>query len=60
MRSRFAQSVPAVVASIVMVGASVAGDAVEVKSGLKVGEFVGAFQVDDVTGPNKGSSLCYR
>lgn len=30
------------------------------KSGLPVGEFTSAFNVLDVTGPNKGRSLCYR
>ena len=58
MRFRFALGLPAVVVSIVMVGTSLAGD--PVKSGLKVGESVNAFQVDDITGPNKGTSLCYR
>lgn len=29
-------------------------------SGLKPGQGVGAFQVVDVTGPNKGKQLCYR
>ena len=58
MRFRFAIGVPAVVVSIVMVGASLAGDAVQ--SGLKPGESVNPFQVDDITGPNKGTSLCYR
>ena len=58
MRFRFAKGVPAVVVSIVMVGASIAGDAVQ--SGLKPGESVSPFQVDDITGPNKGRSLCYR
>ena len=58
MRSIFAKGVPAVMVTIVMVGASLAGDAVQ--SGLKVGESVNAFQVDDITGPNKGTSLCYR
>ena len=32
----------------------------ELKSGLAVGESPGAFNVNDVTGPNKGTSLCYR
>jgi hypothetical protein len=41
-----------------MVGASLAGDAV--KSGLKPGEAVNPFQVDAITGPQKGTSLCYR
>ena len=46
------------VVSIVAVGTSLAGDAVQ--SGLKVGESVNPFDVDDVTGPNKGKTLCYR
>ncbi len=44
--------------SIVVVGASFAGDAVQ--SGLKPGESVAPFDVDDITGPNKGKTLCYR
>ncbi len=58
MRLRFARSISAVAVSIVMVGTTLAGDAVQ--SGLKVGELVNPFQVDDITGPNKGTSLCYR
>jgi hypothetical protein len=58
MRFRFATGFPAVVASIVMVGVCLAGDAV--KSGLKPGESVSQFDVDDITGPNKGRTLCYR
>jgi hypothetical protein len=58
MRLRLAIGTSAVAVSIVMVGASLAGDAV--RSGLKVGEPVNAFLVDDITGPNKGTSLCYR
>jgi hypothetical protein len=58
MRLKFAKGASAVVVSIVMVGTSLAGDAVQ--SGLKVGESVNPFQVDDITGPNKGTSLCYR
>ncbi len=58
MRFRFASGVSAVVVSIVMVGTGLAGDAVE--SGLKSGEFVSPFDVEDITGPNKGKSLCYR
>jgi hypothetical protein len=50
MRPRFAKGISAVAVSIVMVGTSLAGDAVQ--SGLKVGEPVNAFQVDDITGPN--------
>ena len=58
MRFRFATGISAVVVSIVMVGTLHAGEAV--KSGLPVGESVGPFDVDDVTGPNKGKTLCYR
>ncbi len=58
MRFRSAMGISAVVASIVMVGATCAGDAVE--SGLKVGESVSPFDVEDVTGPSKGTTLCYR
>jgi hypothetical protein len=58
MRLRSALGISAVVVSIVTVGAIYAGDAV--KSGLKAGELVSPFDVDDVTGPNKGTTLCYR
>jgi hypothetical protein len=34
--------------------------AAEVKSGLAIGEATSAFNVKDITGPNKGTSLCYR
>ena len=30
------------------------------QSGLKPGESVNPFDVDDITGPNKGTTLCYR
>jgi hypothetical protein len=58
MRFSFAVGISAVVVSIVVVGTSRAGDPVQ--SGLKVGEAVNAFNVDDITGPNKGKTLCYR
>lgn len=32
----------------------------DLESGLKVGDHPGAFNVKDITGPNKGKSLCYR
>ena len=32
----------------------------DVKSGLAVGEKVSPFDVEDITGPNKGKTLCYR
>jgi hypothetical protein len=34
--------------------------AAEVQSGLKPGEPATPFNVKDITGPNKGTSLCYR
>ena len=58
MRLKLATGLSAVVVSIVMVRTGLAGDAV--KSGLAVGEPVGPFLVDDITGPNKGNTLCYR
>jgi len=58
MISRSAKGISSVVVSIIVVGTSLAGDAVQ--SGLKPGEFVRPFDVDDVTGPNKGKTLCYR
>ena len=58
MRLRSALGISAVVVSIVTVGTSLAADAVQ--SGLKVGEFVSPFDVEDITGPNKGKTLCYR
>ena len=58
MRYRFATGLSAVVVSIVMVGTGLAGDAV--KSGPNLGESVNPFDVEDITGPNKGKTLCYR
>ncbi len=58
MRLKSAIGISAVVVSIVVVGTSIARDTV--RSGLKVGESVNAFEVDDITGPNKGQTLCYR
>jgi hypothetical protein len=58
MRSRSAKGISSVVVSIIVVGTSLAGDAVQ--SGLKPGGFVNPFDVEDVTGPNKGKTLCYR
>jgi len=58
MRLNFARGISAVVGSLVIVGISLGGDAIQ--SGLKIGESVNAFLVDDITGPNKGKTLCYR
>jgi hypothetical protein len=32
----------------------------ELKSGPQPGDTAGAFNVKDITGPQKGKSLCYR
>ncbi len=45
------------VALLVATAFAVADDG---QSGLAVGDSVGAFTVEDVTGPAKGESLCYR
>ncbi|QEH32256.1 hypothetical protein OJF2_07250 [Aquisphaera giovannonii] len=58
MRFRFAPGLSAVVVSIVMVGTSLAGE--PVKSGQQVGDPVSPFDVEAITGPQKGSTLCYR
>jgi hypothetical protein len=58
MRFRLAAGVSLAVVSIVLVGTGRAGDAV--KSGLEPGSFAGAFDVEDITGPNQGKTLCYR
>jgi hypothetical protein len=30
------------------------------QSGVDVGDYVSPFDVQDITGPNKGTTLCYR
>lgn len=49
---------PALALAVVSLGAFLV--AAENESGLKVGDSVAAFNVKDVTGPAKGTSLCYR
>jgi hypothetical protein len=58
MRMKFAAGFSAAVVSIVAVGTCFGGEAVQ--SGLKPGGMVNPFDVEDVTGPNKGKTLCYR
>jgi hypothetical protein len=60
MRMRVVWGISALVVSALVVGAAFAADAVGLKSGLQIGEMAGAFNVQDITGPNKGTSLCYR
>jgi hypothetical protein len=45
----------AVLAGLAGLGAAAAS----LKSGLEPGESTSPFQVRDITGPNKGKSLCY-
>ncbi len=48
-------------AFIVATGGVFAAEKVEkVKSGLQLGDAPGAFNVLDITGPYKGTKLCYR
>ena len=50
----------AFVFALTIAAAGLTAHAAELESGLKVGEQPGAFNVKDITGPNKGKSLCYR
>jgi hypothetical protein len=58
MRLNFARGLSALLVSSVVMGMCLAGEPVQ--SSLKAGRSVDTFQVEDVTGPNKGTSLCYR
>ncbi len=57
-RRKLVMALPALVVAAALVGAARSGD--EVKSGLSIGEFAPPFDVLDITGPNKGNTLCYR
>jgi hypothetical protein len=43
-----------------MTVAATSAQAGDLKSGLQVGDYPGAFNVTDVTGPSAGEKLCYR
>jgi hypothetical protein len=60
MRRSIAWGAFALVASAVSVGTIIGADTPGLKSGLQVGGFAQPFDVEDVTGPNKGLTLCYR
>lgn len=49
---------PTVALVCVTVGAVAMAE--DLKSGLQIGEHAGPYNVKDITGPNKGKSLCYR
>jgi len=46
--------------AVLIASAALVVIAADVESGLPVGEKVGAYNVKDITGPNAGTSLCYR
>lgn len=46
--------------ALLLMSMSAMATAEELKSGLQPGQGTGAFNVKDITGPNKGKSLCYR
>jgi hypothetical protein len=48
---------PSIALAVAVAGVAIAAD---LQSGLQVGDSAGAFNVKDITGPNKGKSLCYR
>lgn len=50
-------AVPAAALMIAFGAVALAGD---VESGLEPGAQAGAFNVKDITGPEKGKTLCYR
>jgi hypothetical protein len=50
--------VPVALAAVAVLGCIASAD--ELNSGLQVGDSAGAYDVKDVTGPAKGTSLCYR
>jgi hypothetical protein len=58
MRIRFATGIATAALCLAFAGTGRSGD--PVTSGLKIGESVSPFNVDDITGPNKGNTLCYR
>ncbi len=59
MRNRLAWGLAAVFVSTLGV-ATISRGVEGPESGLAVGEPAPAFDVYDVTGPNKGTELCYR
>jgi hypothetical protein len=60
MRSKHAWGMAAVVVVSAFGAAAVTRGAAGPDSGPAIGEPVGAFDVYDITGPSKGTELCYR
>lgn len=46
--------------ALMLVAAGSISIAAELKSGMEIGDRVGAYTVNDCTGPSAGKSLCYR
>lgn len=46
-----------IAAAVAVCGVAIAAD---LQSGLQVGQSAGAYNVKDITGPDKGRSLCLR
>lgn len=55
-RRSWVMSISAIVATGKFSGATAA----DIQSGVQVGDFASPFDVLDITGPNKGKTLCYR
>lgn len=49
-----------ILALTVLASASMTADASDIKSGLQVNDYPGAYYVADITGPAAGEKLCYR
>lgn len=60
MRLRSSRAWGLAVLTVSALGAAAALSAQGSDSGPKIGDVVNAFDVYDVTGPNKGNELCYR
>ncbi len=49
-----------ILALTILASATTVANASDIKSGLQVGDYPGAYNVLDVTGPKAGEELCYR
>lgn len=49
-----------ILALTVLASAAMTANAADIKSGLQVGDYPGAYYVADITGPSAGEKLCYR
>lgn len=49
-----------ILALTVLASAAMSANAADIKSGLQVGDYPGAYHVADITGPSAGKKLCYR